>query len=99
MPADRDRLARSQPLAGRLPQLVLAADDELACLIGLDPVFRLVAEIRPLADAARDPGPASCPVDGRAGGVDAEVLRPDRHGDGLPDSRCGGRVRDLAPNG
>src|SRR5688500_2585304 len=58
VPADRHRVARSESLACGFPQLVLTPDDELAGLFGLDPVLRLVAEVRALVDASRNLGPA-----------------------------------------
>src|SRR4029079_969657 len=57
VPADGHGLARSQSLGRHLPQLVLPSDDELAPLVGLAPVFPLVAEVRSLMDTGADPGP------------------------------------------
>jgi hypothetical protein len=54
MPADRDRVSRSQPLAGGFPQLVLTPDDELAGVIGLNAVLGLVAEVGSLIDSTRN---------------------------------------------
>src|SRR4029078_10869132 len=95
MPADGDGLPRPESLAGGFPQLVLTPDDQLSGLVRLDPVLGLVAEIGALIDAARNAGPAADGFRRRPAvwrGLDAEMLRTDRHADAIAGPRVGDRI-------
>ena len=71
-------------LARARARRVLAADDQLARLIGLHPVLGLVAEIGALVDPSRDRRVQPGAVAASLAGADLEALGPDRDGDGRP---------------
>ena len=97
VPADDDGIARARrpgrPGAGG----VLAPDDQLAGLLGVDPILRLVAEVRALMDASRR-SRASPPTaaSGRSlGRLDLEPLRADREVTSVAGGRLRRRVGDA----
>src|SRR4029079_2802976 len=93
VPADRDRIARSEPLARAVPKLVLAAGDELAGAIGLDAVLRLLPQVGALPDTSGNAGPAGgLGIAARRRGLHPEVLRPDGDGHPVAGVRTGVRV-------
>ena len=66
MPPDDHRVARTDARRAPRARSVLMSDDQLARLLGLHAIFRLIPEIGPLLDAARDMGGARAwRLDGR----------------------------------
>jgi hypothetical protein len=83
MPADDDRIARSDALAQVDAIRILAPDDQLTSLVGGDSIFGLVAEIGSLVDPAGHTDPAVAGLSRVRRCLNGQPLGPGRDGDGV----------------